>query len=493
MDTPDQKVRIANGGASEIDRATADEQPEPYDLVVIGAGPAGQSGAQLAASFGLRAVVVERNRPGGTVTTTGGAPGKTLREAALYLTGFRDRDVYGLHIDAPPEVVVQKIAARTQQVTERLQQQVARDLAEHGVAYLQGRARIGPDQVVVTTPEGNMRRLAGKAVLVATGSRPLRSPGIDFEDPDVCDTDEFFSLGRVPHDLFIAGGGPIGVEFATIAHALGVPVTLSDMADRLLPLMDGELSRQIAATFEDWGVRVLLGAGTRRIDRVDGQLEIELTNGMTLHNDAVLFAAGRSPNTESLGLAEARVELDSRGRIVVDEKFRTTADGIYAAGDVIGPSLASVAMEQGAVAVCHAFGIPLRDHVDPITVGAVYGMPEIASAGLTEEQCQTQGIDYAVGRCDLATVARGAIAGHGGILKLLFRRDDHRLVGVHCIGDIASELVGFGQLVIHFGGRLADLNAVTINSPTYTAAYKYAAFDALHRLTEAPLSTTART
>jgi NAD(P) transhydrogenase len=458
---------------------------ESYDLIAIGAGPAGESAAELATAFGHRALVIEKNKPGGAVTTTGGAPTKTLREAALYLTGFRDRDVYGVSVAAPPEVVLQKVGERTRHVCSLLQEVVADDIARHNVAYRQGTATLGPDRtVIVTTPDGTEETLSAKVILIATGSSPLRPQHIPFDDPDVCDSDEVFRLGRVPKDIFIVGGGPIGVEFATIFHALGVPVTLSDMAERLMPMMDAEMSRLMAETFEKAGVKVILGAGTNAVERVDGKLHVTLSNGMTLHPDALLFAAGRSVNTTGLGLEVAGVQLDARGRIVVDRHFQTTAEGIYAAGDVIGPTLASVAMEQGREAACAAFHLPFKDTVDTLSVSAVYGVPEVAGAGLTEEQCQAQGIDYEVGKADLALTPRGAIAGHGGLLKLIFRTDTRQLLGVHCIGDIASELVGIGQMIVHFGGRLDDLNAVTLNTPTYSYAYKYAAFDGLRRLAD---------
>jgi NAD(P) transhydrogenase len=456
-----------------------------YELVVIGAGPAGESAAVMAATFGHRVVVVERDKPGGTVTTTGGAPTKTLREAAMYLTGFRERDVYGISVAAPPEVVLPKIAERTRYVCALLQQVVAQNLAQNQVDYLQGTARLGPNRTVqVTAPDGATETLSADVILIATGSRPLRPKHIPFDDPDVCDSEEIFRLGRIPHTLFIVGGGAVGVEFATIFAALGARVTLSDMVDRLLPTMDGELSRLMAEHFARIGVRVVLGVRTDVIERVHGKLGVTLSNGTTLAPDAVLFAAGRTANTEGLGVDEVGVQLDRRGQVVVDGDYRTSADGIYAAGDVVSPSLASIAMEQGRIAMFRAFGLPFRKAVDPLTVSAVYGVPEVAGVGLTEEHCQDQGLDYEVGRCDLALTPRGAIAGHGGLLKLIFRCDDRRLLGVHIFGDIASELVAMGQAVINSEGAIDVFGALTLNTPTYTHAYKYATFDGLLRLAE---------
>jgi NAD(P) transhydrogenase len=458
--------------------------PEAYDLVAIGAGPAGESAAELAAFCGHRAVVIEKNRPGGTVTTTGGAPTKTLREVALYLTGFRDRDIYALHLAAAPDIVLPTIMKRTRDVSELLQRVTADNIAKHNVDYLQGNARLGPDRtLLVMTPDGQELTLRAKAILIASGSRPMRPKNIPFEEPGVCDSDTILALGHIPKDILIVGGGPVGVEYATICHSLGARVTLAQMGDRLMPMMDGELSRRMDELFRKWGMTVVLGAALDTVARTTaGNLEVSLSTGSKFRPDTVLFAAGRAANTEGLHLDAAGVKIDSFGRIIVDEHFRTSADSVFAAGDVLGPTLASIAMEQGRAPACHALGIPFAGAVDPTPVSAVYGMPEVAGAGLTEEQCQAQGIDYEVGRSEFELIPRGAIAGHGGLLKLIFRKDNQKLIGVHCLGDLASELVGIGQMVIHFGGTLSVFDEVSLNTPTYSYAYKYAAFDGLRRL-----------
>ncbi|HEX8807267.1 MAG TPA: FAD-dependent oxidoreductase, partial [Candidatus Aquilonibacter sp.] len=403
---------------------------EAYDLVVIGSGPAGQSAASVASAFGHRSIIVEANKPGGAVTTTGGAPTKTLREAALYFTGFHEREIYGVTITAPPDVAPAKIRERAHSVSELLQRVIREQISDWGIEYVEGTARIGPDRtVVVTLPNGAERTLQAKVIVVASGSRPLRPANIPFDDPAVFDTDDVFAIGRLPADLLIVGGGPVGVEFTTIFRALGVNVRLCNREERLLPMMDGEIAERLASLFAHWGVELFLGAGTDSVQRRDDKLAVALSSGVKFETDAVLFAAGRVANTDGLRLHEAGVQLDGRGRILVDADFRTTADGIYAVGDVIAPTLASIAMEQGRVAACHAFDIPFKEVVDPLSVSAVYGMPEVAGAGLTEEQCRAANIEYEVGRSELAITARGAITGHGGLLKLLFRKDDRRLLG----------------------------------------------------------------
>ena len=454
-----------------------------YDLIAIGAGPAGESATELAAFFGHRCALIEQARPGGTVTTTGGAPTKTLREAALYLTGFRKSDVYGLRLSAPPEIAIDIIRNRTWSVCELLQQVTADNIAARNVDYIQGTARLQADgTVMVACGTAAERKLRARVVLIATGSRPARPAGIPFDIPGVCDTDTILHRGQVPRDIVIVGGGPVGVEFATICSALGAKVTVLDRGTRIISMMDGEMSGCMQALFSKWGVAVLFGTSVDGIVGTRDALEVRLSSGGILRPDTVLFAAGRRANVQDLGLEAAGVELDARSRIVVDRNFQTTAPNIYAAGDVLAPTLASIAMEQGRVAICHAFGIPFEGVVDPCPVSAIYSMPEVSGAGLTEEQCRDRDIDYEVGRADLGLTPRGAISGQGGLLKLIFQRSDRKLLGVHCIGEIASEIVGIGQMVIRCGATLNTIANMSMNTPTYSYAYKYAAFDGLRRL-----------
>src|SRR5450755_1539080 len=456
-----------------------------YDLVVIGAGPAGEVAAELAAAFGRTVLIVERNRPGGVVTTTGGAPTKALREAALYLTGYRQEEVYGVRAAAPLEAVMPILRGRIEHVRDVLQEAVTHRFVASGIAYLHGIAQLQADHTVpVTSPDGLVRKVAARAVLVATGSRPTHYPGISFDDPDVYDSDEIYSLRTVPKDIVIVGGGPISIEFATVFTALGIRATLVSNADRLLPNIDGELAGLVADEFQRRGVRLVLGVGADGVRRVDGQLRVTLSSGTGLDADAVLVAAGRTPNTEGLGLEQAGVRIDARGRILVDRYYRTTAPGIYAAGDVVKPGLASNAMQQGRAAAAHACGLVFGVEIDQTASSAVYGLPEVAGVGATEEQIRDAGIPYAVGRCDLATTPRGAIAGHGGLLKLIFHTDTRKLLGVHCFGDIASEVVGLGHVVLQLGGRVELFLTLALNAPTYSYAYHDATVDGLTRLTK---------
>ena len=458
-----------------------------YDLVAIGAGPAGESATELAAFFGHRSAVIEKAQPGGTVTTTGGVPTKTLREAALYLTGFSKGDVYGLQMAAPPEIASDIIRIRTRSVCALLQKLTADHIEKCKVDYIQGTARLHPDGSVIVSNAGDAeRKIRARVILIASGSRPLRPQNISFDVPGVCDTDTVLQRGWVPKDIVIAGGGPVGVEFVTICHALGAKVTLVDRGSRLITAMDGEISGYMEGLLRKWGIAVHFGATVENVATKDSGIEVVLSTGDRLFTDTLLFAAGRIANTEDLGLEALGMELDSRGRIIVDNNFRTSVPGIYAAGDVVRPTLASIAMEQGRVAVCHAFGIPFEGTVDPCPVSAIYSMPEVSGAGLTEEQCCKSGLDYEVGRAELGLTPRGAIAGRGGLLKLIFLKADRKLIGVHCIGDIASEIVGIGQMTIRCGGTVNTIANMSLNTPTYSYAYKYAAFDGLRRLAGRP-------
>ena len=458
---------------------------ERYDLVVVGAGPAGEKGAAQAAYFGKRVAVVDRlSHPGGAPVAFTGIPTKTLRETALYVTGFRNRDVYGLSLELDPELVLQRLMARKSEVASTMARAVDENLKRHGIRYIQGEATIGPGRSVRVAVDGGELSLEAEIVLIASGSRPLRPPTVPFDDPDVHDSEEVLQIRRIPGTMVVVGGGPVGCEYASIFTALGAEVTLLDAADRILPFMDQEISRLLAETFERMGMRVLLGSGVATIERSEEGLQVRVESGEVIQPEQVLFAAGRSGNTEGLGLEELGVQLDARGRVKVDETFRTIAEGIYAAGDVIGPpALASVSMEQGRVAVCHAFGIPFKETVDPLPPFAVYSIPEAAMVGLTEEAARAQGVDHEVGRGWFAGNTKATISGFTeGLVKLVFRRDDRALLGAHILGDGASELIHTGQAVIHAGGTIDRFIHTTFCAPTMSEAYKYAAYDGLQRL-----------
>ncbi len=460
-----------------------------YDFIVIGGGPAGQAAAAVATSFGHRTLVIERKALGGEVVTTGGGPTKTLREAALYLTGFRDRDLYGLADPVDIGLAVERMRARTAQVRSEMQEVTRAHFAKLGIEVLYGSARLRPNRTVLVAPrdgDTQERALRASRILLATGSHPTRPSSISFDDPDIFDSASLFSLQRIPKSVVVVGGGAIGCEYASVFKALGISVTLVHSGEHLLTNMDGELSQLATNVFKKMGMRLVLGARVSAIGRVNGELCVTLDNGEVLGTDIVLYAAGRSVNSDGLGLAEAGVKVNARGWVVVDEHFQTNVEGLYAAGDVIRPSLASISMEQGQLAACHAFGLGFKEKLDPLPVSAVYSVPEVAAVGLTEEEAKQQGNDYEVGRCSFASLPRGIISGHGeGLLKLVFRRNDRRLLGVHIFGDIASELIGLGQAIVHGAGTIDVFNRLSFATPTYTMAYKLATYDGLIRLATA--------
>ena len=454
---------------------------DQYDLIVIGAGPAGEKGAAQAAYYGKKVAVVEREAAPGGAMAVSAVAAKTLREAALYLTGFRRRDVYGVGLDLSAEEAVRRLRERTDRVVEMMTSAVVTNLERHGIDVVHGRARLGPDRTVVV--EGG-RTLQADVVLIATGSRPFHPPGIAFDDPDVLDSESARQLESPMESLVVIGGGAIGCEYASIFSALGSDVTLVDSGSRLLPFMDGEISDALASTFRSYDMTVIQDAGHPKVERVAGRLQVELRDGTVLHPEKLLFAAGRAGNTEDLGLEDAGVATDDRGRVVVDERYQTNVPGIYAAGDVIGPpALASVSMEQGRVAACFAFDIPFKKTVDPLAPFGVYSIPEVAMVGHTSESAAAAGLDCESGRSPFEANARAAIqGGTDGMIKLVFQRDDAKLVGVHVLGESATELVHQGQAVISLGGTVDWFIHSTFNVPTLSEAYKYAAYDGLRRI-----------
>jgi NAD(P) transhydrogenase len=466
-------------------RYSTGSDPDHFDLVVIGSGPAGEKGANQAAYHGYRVAVVERrSQPGGGATAVGGVPVKALRDTAVYLTGWSRRDVYGVGISLAPDPVMNRLRARTGEVVATMAAAVGQNLARHGVDLVHGDARLGPGRtVVVRDPDGRERTLRTRVILLATGSRPYHPPDVPFEDPGVHDSETILSIEQLPERILIVGGGPVGSEYASIFSALGVEVTLVDRGTRLLPLLDRELSEALAENLRRSGARLILGGQVESVGR-DGEGLVVRVDGEELRPQLVLHAVGRTGNVEGLGLADAGVEVDGRGRIHVDQRFRTTSEGIYAAGDVIGPpGLASVSMEQARVAICRTFGIPLKESVDPLVPTGIYTLPEVGMVGLTEDAACAAGADVVTGRALFAANPRARIAGTTeGLVKLVFRATDRRLLGAHIFGEEATELIHVARAMLHSGATVREFIDATFNFPTRADAYKYAAYDALQQL-----------
>jgi NAD(P) transhydrogenase len=469
--------------------ASVDARVETFDLVVIGSGPAGEKGAAQAAYFGKRVALVEKAPAlGGASVHTGTLPSKTLRETALYLTGFQHRRLYGMTLELDRDTSLRQLMGRLRVVTEQQVTQIDRSMERHGITVVRGEATFtGPHEVVVRSSTAGVapRTLTAPYFLVAPGSSPHRPAGVPFDDPDVEDSDTILDLDRIPLSLAVVGGGVIGCEYACLFAALGTAIIVIEGRGTLLGGLDAEMSKGMKTALEHSGQEVMLGDAVELISRVPGgPLRIALKSGRVLQVDKVLYSAGRAGNTKGLGLERAGITLDSRGRVPVNQHFQTTAPHIYAAGDVVGnPALASVSMEQGRVAACHAFGIPYKKQVAPLTPFGVFTIPEISMVGSTEEELKARGTPYEVGRARYEHNARGQIIGESdGTLKLLFDPETHKLLGVHIIGDRATELIHIGQMVMTTGGSIDVFIDSVFNFPTLSELYKYAAYDGLGRL-----------
>ncbi len=462
---------------------------QKFDLVVIGSGPAGEKGAVQAAYFGKKVALVEKGPAvGGACVHTGTLPSKTLREAALYVTGFQKRELYGMSLEIDREASLRQLMGRLKAVTELQVAQIGGNLDKHGVTTLKGNARfVNANEVVVEQDGVEIARLSSQAFLIAVGSSPHRPPGVPFSDSDVEDSDTILDLDRIPTSLAVVGGGVIGCEYASMFGALGTKITIIESRDALMGFLDREISAALRASIERGGHEILFGDAVSSIQRIlDGPLEITLCSGRILNVDKVLYSAGRAGNTSGLGLEAAEVACDPRGRIPVNEHFQTSQPHIYAAGDVVGaPALASVSMEQGRVGVCHAFGFDYKTKVSPIIPYGVYTIPEISMVGATEEELIKAGTRYASGRARYENNARGQIIGdRDGLLKLLFEVPSKKLLGVHIIGERATEMVHTAQMVMEFGGTIDVFINSVFNFPTLSETFKYAAYDGLGRMSK---------
>lgn len=460
---------------------------EKYDLVVIGSGPAGEKGAAQAAYFGKKVALVECSAIlGGACVNTGTIPSKILRESALYYSGVQQRGLYGVDYSLKDRLTVKNFMHRKDVVVETQREKLRENLAAHKVDLINGFASLeGPNTVAVHTPRNEKLTLQGEVILIATGSAPHRAPEIPFDDEVVFDSDSILQMGTIPKSLAVIGGGVIGCEYASIFTALGVEVALVDGRDRVLPFLDAEISECLRQSLADLGVRFYFGERMSQIERTKNSVRISLQSGKTLEMEAALFAAGRRGVVEKLNLESAGVTLNKRGYIEVNENYKTSAPSIYAAGDVIGfPALASTSMEQARVAVCHAFGFQYKQRLASNLPMGIYTIPEISAVGETEESCKEKKIDYEVGRARYPNNVRGQIVGdRTGLMKLIFKKADHRLLGVQIIGENATELIHLGMMALESGMALDVFIEFAFNYPTLSEMYKYAAYDGLGNLT----------
>jgi NAD(P) transhydrogenase len=458
-----------------------------YDLIVIGSGPAGEKGAAQAAYFGKSVALIEREPVlGGACVNTGTIPSKTLRESALALSGFRQRGFREGAIDINVNcITVADFMYRKDHVVAHEWKRIEDNLRRHKVDRYQGTARfVSPTRVAITNAVGE-QVIDGSVVLIATGSSPHRPDHVPFDGDVICDSDTILGIDRIPKRMAVVGAGIIGVEYAAMFAALGVEVHLIDGRTSLLPNIDREIVRILLGEFQNrLGITMHLGMDVDSIERCGDQASLTLKDGECMVMDNVLYAAGRSSNVEGLNLEGAGVKTAARGLITVNEDYQTSVPNIYAAGDVIGfPALASTSMEQARVAMVHAFDLKYKTKVAPILPYAIYTIPEVATVGLNEEDCRKKGIACAVGRAFYRDNARGEIIGDvKGLIKLVFDPESRKLIGVHIIGEGASELLHIGMMVMQFGGTINAFIDCVFNFPTVSEAYKYAAYDGLGML-----------
>jgi NAD(P) transhydrogenase len=462
----------------------------PYDLVVIGSGPAGEKGAAQAAYFGKKVALIEKESAlGGAAANTGTLPSKTLRESALYISGFRQRGLYGINFSLKDKVTARDFLYRERMVVETERARIAANLQRHAVDLVQGTASFLDEHTVQVQPSGaETVAVRGNVILIATGSHPFHPPMLPFDDPRVYDSDTILNLREIPESMLVAGGGVVGCEYACMFAALGIQVTLVEGRDRLLGFLDSEISSILALNLESMGVTLHLSDSIISVE-AGSKLQARLQTGKTCEVESILAATGRNGNTRGLGLEQIGIQPDPRGLLKVNERYQTSLPHIYAVGDVIGfPALASTSMEQARVAMVHAFDLKYKGRLAELLPYGIYTIPECSMVGETEETAEKKGIVYVAGKAWYHQNARGQIIGEKqGFLKLLFRRDDMRLIGVHVIGEQASELVhtGLCAMLMEAG---ADLFIQTcFNYPTLSEMYKYATYDALGRRAKLPV------
>lgn len=456
-----------------------------FDLIVIGSGPAGQKGAIAAAKLHKHVAIIDRREMiGGCSLHLGTIPSKTLREAILYLSGIRQRCFYGTNYAVKDNIAASDLISRVRMVLERETEVVRNQLRRNGVLTYDGTAHfVDPHTIEVQSSTG-VARLSGDRVLIACGTRPADNPAIPTDGRRVFNSDQLLALEEIPHELIVVGGGVVGLEYASMFAALGTRVTLIDQRPTLLDFADRELIEALSYHLRNQGVTFRLGEEVAAVVTVGDRVEARLDSGKTVRGDALLYAVGRQANTDTLCLDNAGVSADARGRVTVNEHFQTTVPHIYAAGDVVGfPALAAASMEQGRMASAHMFGVPGTLNKDHMPFG-IYTIPEISMVGPCEQTLTAKKIRYEVGISKFGELAKGQMIGDEiGLLKLLFDPDTRKVLGVHVIGENATEIIHIGQAVITLGGTLDYFRDAVFNYPTLAEAYKVAALNGLNKLT----------
>ena len=457
-----------------------------HEFIIIGSGPAGRRAAIQAAKLGRSVLVVEKGRRvGGVSVHTGTIPSKTLRETVLNLTGWRERGFYGRAYRVKKDIHASDLMARLHMTLDHEVDVLEHQFARNGVHTIKGTARfLDPHHVEVTADGEALRVFHGEKILLAVGTRPYRPADVPFDGIHVLDSDEIVEIPHLPRSLTVIGAGVIGIEYATIFSALDVPVTLVDAHDSFLDFIDHELIEDFTHQLRDRGMAIRLGSKVSGIEFEHDRPVTILESGRRIRSDMLLYAAGRVGATDRLNLESCGLTVDGRGRLKVDpHTFQTEVPHIYAAGDAIGfPSLASTSMEQGRIAACHAFNMTLPPAPEFFPYG-IYSVPEISTVGMTEAEVKRRGIPYECGIARFRETSRGHIMGlNTGMMKMIFSMNTNRLLGVHIVGEGATELVHIGQAVLNLKGTLDYFIENTFNYPTLAEAYKIAALDAWNRM-----------
>jgi NAD(P) transhydrogenase len=455
-----------------------------YDLLVIGSGPGGQKAGIAAAKLGHRAAVVERTDVvGGVCINTGTIPSKTLREAVLYLTGLSQRELYGQSYRVKQDITVQDLSARTQHVVGREIDVILHQLARNHVALLTGSAYFVDPHTVGIRGGPVERQVTAANIVIATGTRPARPDSVEFDGRTILDSDQLLVLERIPSSMVVVGAGVIGMEYASMFAALGTKVTVVERRDGMLEFCDDEIIESLRYHLRDLAVTFRFRESVAAVEKHGNATMTVLESGKRIPAEAVLYSAGRQGMTDELGLENAGLEADARGRVAVGPDYRTKVEHIFAVGDVIGfPALAATSMEQGRLAAYAAFGEPTNSLGELLPIG-VYTIPEISYVGKNEGELTGASVPYEVGISRYRELARGQILGDSyGVLKLLVSLEDRRLLGVHAFGTNATEIVHIGQAVMGNGGTVDYLVDAVFNYPTLAEAYKVAALDAVNKL-----------
>ncbi|MBI5601620.1 MAG: Si-specific NAD(P)(+) transhydrogenase [Gemmatimonadetes bacterium] len=460
---------------------------EHFDLVVVGAGPAGEKGAAQAAYFGKKVCLIERApKPGGAAVNAGTIPANTLRESAVLLSGLRRKGMYGVEFHVQSELSVADFMQRERQVKESAWRDIEENIARHQITAIQGTARFTSPQAVEVTRHGQAARsITGDVFLIAAGARPWRPSHVPFDGSVIVDSTDVPTMPTIPARLIIVGAGTIGCTYACIFAALGAQVTIVTSRERLLAQFDHEVGDALRQEMtRRLGVQVHLDQEVTRIDAQAGLGYVTVADGTTMVAECVLYCAGRAGATEQLGLENAGIATTERGFIRVDERYRTSTTSIYAAGDIIGyPGRASTSMEQARVAMCHAFGLRYKQAVSSVVPYGVWTIPEVASVGMSESEARSRGITCEIGRAELQHNARGQILGETtGFVKLVFNAEDQQLLGATIFGEGACEIIHVPSAVLAHQGSLDYFIQAVFNYPSMTEAFKYAAYDGLQRL-----------